>query len=97
VGIEVRTPSDRPIYALGTLDLRPGIAIVGDAGFLFDARLKARGAYIIIQGQDIDMRVFADFDFGFDNAAYQSTAVPEVIERVAFWEVSGSAGMSLRF
>jgi hypothetical protein len=97
LGVEVRSPSDRPYYLLGTLDLRPGIAMVGDAGFLFDAQLKGRGAYIIIQGDEIDMRVFADLDFAFDNAAYTTVGVSETITRVAFWEISGAAGLSLRF
>ncbi len=97
LGVEVRSPSDRPYYLLGTLDLRPGIAMLGDAGFLFDAQLKGRAAYIIIQGDEIDMRVFGDLDFHFDNAAYTTTGLSDTISRVAFWELSGSAGLSLRF
>lgn len=97
LGVEVRSPSDRPYYALGTVDIRPGIAILGDAGFLIDAQAKARGAYIVIQGEEIDMRVFADLDVAFDNAAYRTTGTSDYVERVAFWELSGSAGLSLRF
>ncbi|GEM_PF-2727443 len=97
LGVVVRSPADRPYYLLGTLDVRPGIAMVGDAGFLFDAQFKGRGAYIIIQGQDIDMRVFADLDFRFDNAAYTTTGLSDTVSRVAFWELSGSGGLLLRF
>ncbi len=96
LGVEVRSPSDRPYYLQADLDVRPAIGIVGDTGFLFDLRFKGRAAYIIIQGQDIDMRVFGDLDFGIDNAAYDETITGEVT-RVAFWELTGSAGLSLRF
>ncbi len=97
LGVVVRSPSDRPYYVQGTLDVRPGIGIIGDAGFLFDTRLLVRGGYIIIQGEEIDMRVLADVDFAFDNAAYQDSVIPEYVERVAFWELTASAGLSLRF
>ncbi len=96
VGVELRSPMDRPYYLQGTLDARPGIGILGQVGVLFDARLKARGAYIIIQGEEIDMRVFADVDFGFDNAAYKDGPFGTLV-RGNFWEISGSGGLSLRF
>jgi hypothetical protein len=82
-----------PVFVEGRIRVRPSIGVYGHAGVILEVEAEARGGYVVLDGEEVDILISVGGNYRLDTWTYSRAGGG--INQLSEW--TGNAGASLRF